>query len=404
MSVYWERLSGRTDRFAVKLSLAIDPHGGAAADSASAASWGAFEIWIDGQNICAHFDQGELLSSVHWYLLPLLEWLVGSWDPLLHEERLPVRNAGDDAASASTRNRFAPILVDDDEALLWEQESYAWWTRHAIRAARDGGLFPNLFMRRFRDSIELSWDDRPTAGEGQDFKFLASRGLVRLSPSDVAAPLWEVAVAAATELSAKYPDEGRLVGLLDGLRSLTLPNRFDPRISWLAGLGAYEPTVPSSESTGRNGFGTVMEQADPLSVRLRAWTDAVKWMSDSGDRAASTGHSGVAVTRRFTLAHELCHLLHDRNVGARLAVASGPWAPRGVERRANAFAAMFLMPPDLVTRTLAADPEPVYSPGGVRFFADALQVSLRAAVNHLHNLGLLDEPERDRLLVEAPGP
>lgn len=55
--------------------------------------------------------------------------------------------------------------------------------------------------------------------------------------------------------------------------------------------------------------------------------------------------------RRFTLAHEFCHLLFDRDVGAHLAIASGPWAPHDVERRANAFAAMFLMPNGLVWRT-----------------------------------------------------
>jgi Zn-dependent peptidase ImmA (M78 family) len=35
----------------------------------------------------------------------------------------------------------------------------------------------------------------------------------------------------------------------------------------------------------------------------------------------------------------------------KLAMATGPWAPRDLEKRANAFAAMFIMPTDLV-RTL----------------------------------------------------
>ena len=54
--------------------------------------------------------------------------------------------------------------------------------------------------------------------------------------------------------------------------------------------------------------------------------------------------------RRFTLAHELCHLLFDRTDGQRLAVASGPWAPPSLEQRANAFAAMLLMPTEQYAR------------------------------------------------------
>ena len=51
---------------------------------------------------------------------------------------------------------------------------------------------------------------------------------------------------------------------------------------------------------------------------------------------------------RFTLAHELRHLLFDRERGQTLAVASGPWAPLVIEQRTNAFAAMSLMPTPLV--------------------------------------------------------
>ncbi len=48
--------------------------------------------------------------------------------------------------------------------------------------------------------------------------------------------------------------------------------------------------------------------------------------------------------RRMVLAHELCHLLFDRQHAVPLAVISGPWAPAPIERRANAFAAEFLLP------------------------------------------------------------
>jgi Zn-dependent peptidase ImmA (M78 family) len=64
---------------------------------------------------------------------------------------------------------------------------------------------------------------------------------------------------------------------------------------------------------------------------------------------------------RFTLAHELCHLIVDRHVGRKLAVASGPWAPLEIEQRANAFAAYFLMPPDQVQAVVANLDQPLAS-------------------------------------------
>ncbi|MBY8851600.1 hypothetical protein K7G98_26080, partial [Saccharothrix sp. MB29] len=108
MTVRWERFAGNTDEFALRLNFMSDPDEGAAADPAEAASWGSFQIWVDGQNLCAHVDQGEVLQSAHWYLLPLLEWIAQSWNPLLHEEVLPNRNMADTAAASLCETRNAP--------------------------------------------------------------------------------------------------------------------------------------------------------------------------------------------------------------------------------------------------------------------------------------------------------
>ena len=58
---------------------------------------GRFEVWANGHNICRHVEQGQSIGAVHWYLLPILQWLASNWDFLLHEERLPMRNAVRDA-------------------------------------------------------------------------------------------------------------------------------------------------------------------------------------------------------------------------------------------------------------------------------------------------------------------
>ncbi|WP_428265766.1 ImmA/IrrE family metallo-endopeptidase [Haliangium sp.] len=56
--------------------------------------------------------------------------------------------------------------------------------------------------------------------------------------------------------------------------------------------------------------------------------------------------------RRFSLAHELCHLLIDWNGRESLASISGYFNERGLdrERRANAFAVRFLCPPSVLQR------------------------------------------------------
>ena len=47
-----------------------------------------------------------------------------------------------------------------------------WWQRHCLRAAADGGLFPNLYIRRRRSNVEVSWDSRVTEYAPEGFEFL----------------------------------------------------------------------------------------------------------------------------------------------------------------------------------------------------------------------------------------
>lgn len=111
--------------------------------------------------------------------------------------------------------------------------------------------------------------------------------------------------------------------------------------------------------------------------------------------------NGYPSGRRFTLAHELCHLLFDREVGRRLAMASGPWAPRDIERRANAFAAMLLMPRALVAKVTKELTVKLETKEGVARVAKHLGASFDATLWHLTNLGFLDDFVRQRISSEA---
>lgn len=504
MSLKWERFAGDTSDFAVKLSLHDDPHPLRGADADTSASWGAIQIWVDGVNICAHTDQGETLTAAHWYLLPLLEWIVRSWDPMLHEERLPLGRYTTGAEFSSSPN------VDFDAPGYWdrEQKRYDWDQRHSLRTAADGGLLPDLRIRRLRDQVEFSWGRTPIAG-AVDIEWQAPTGQYYGEPSTTAGVLYEVVSEAALRLTELRPDSARIQALSTAAAALQTEGRTEVRTAWLAGMGtsletaverwryvisrvsanvspdavratfqsrthdnlvlsgschaallfgSSSPTLTDQDvfSLAQRLLGAYAPQAssplddlvldEPIDSSVHPWAhgyqlaedlledvpdllsggaidlegflrthnvsiaeveledDSVRAVSFAGAHHKATmlintrwdGNQRDGV-RRFTMAHELCHLLHDRTYGAQLAVASGPWAPLALEQRANAFAAMLLMPPALLRKVDAALPLQETSREELFPVAHRLGVPLSALVEHLHNTGFIDEIQRDRL-------
>ncbi len=101
--------------------------------------------------------------------------------------------------------------------------------------------------------------------------------------------------------------------------------------------------------------------------------------------------------RRFSLAHELAHLIIDHDRGSRVAVASGPWAPLAIEQRANAFAAGLLMPQQSIRASLPSKIQPNKAWDIVENLAKKFRVGRIAVINHIYNLGYLERGERDTL-------
>ena len=521
MTTQWERLAGDTSVFALKLAFTSDPDEGRGIDPETGASWGSFQIWVRGRNLCAHREAGERIDSVHWYLLALLEWFALNWDPLLHEERLPAKNAGDTAWESLWATRFPPPAVEGDahKASAWESAWQAWWSRHALLAAREGGLFPDVVFRRLRDRVEVSWGSTRSAGMPDHYQFTESeRGCALLLPSAVAEPLHDVLSEAGKYLSSSLPDSKRIGALNRKLRSLNAAGKAgnearERRLAWLAGLGTtgrgvqagwrratgslsnlpgltakprralleaeqtplvvtgscqaafmfgslapdvkardvrelaratidlYAPegetgrigelgrAAPVAESASRpweqgyelaeevhehfdgdfekGGFVDVERLIEALGVRVGTLDLSdrnVRGVSIAGPQHRSAilvnkryGANAGDAGRRFTLAHELCHLLFDRERGRPLAVASGPWAPRAIEQRANAFAAMLLMPTSLLKRTLAGLAAAVATREAVDEVAERLRAGRLAVLNHLTSLGFVDDMDRQRL-------
>ncbi|MBB4097444.1 ImmA/IrrE family metallo-endopeptidase [Sphingomonas kyeonggiensis] len=459
-------------------------------------SLGSLRLVVRGFPITAHTFGDEQHEAVRWYLLPVAQWIAENWAHLFHEEDFlwPERTF---AAAATACNVALERWLPEDNsnrAAVYDQVR-RWWERHALRAGAAGGLFPDLFLRRLGDGVELSWSSREADFAPEGFSFALAAGAAVLRVQDVAEPLWDalqwiaanavapddaaaVEIAALKErvalVQASTDSEIRRIYLGDPLaqkveavfedlgRPELLVSKFDiaapvadllaapvamfggvdPRLTLkdvrtLSGilvnqLRTYDTSALDAFVDRTVGFplspahdeGYDLAEAllDDLEIDTSSWVDiesivkrfGIKLISRQLDtrniRGVALAGSGIVPTviinknspfsqneagRRFTMAHELCHILYDQSRARRVAQVSGPWAPGGVEKRANAFAAMLLMPRALIERYRRRSQG--WSGPHLAEIAEEMHVSVSALIEHLYNLGYIDEAQREAL-------
>ena len=496
MTSDWIRF-GRPEAFEVAVRWADDTEPPERRPAGHGWSMGRIELVVAGENLTASVLRGERQPYVGWYLSPLLDWLATHWVALLHEERFAWRERSRSPAVLACRRALDNRIAACDPVGL---ETYglaqAWYHRHGLRSAALGGIFPDLFIRRLGDDIELSWtaDSPPFAPEGLTFESRA--GHVRLGAQEVAQPLWQFlrwAIAQPPEMPDAYRDsysdlcrKVRNIGDLDIIqferayvpeRVLDIARAAFKRIGRLdlfedgksagnlyieefspavAMFGGVSPKLgPTDVETLRDALAGVcrghdgaelsalvesrrgealgvpyldgdryaaelLEDLDEpgddsfvdvraICTRLDVAIEEVAFETDSirGVALAGEGFSPKIVInlthvyntnedgRRFTIGHELCHVLFDRTRAQRIAHVSGSWAAPGIEQRANAFAAYLLMPRELIIRSFRVGDRTDNET--IRWLAGILHVNESPLVEHLYNIDLIDETQRDWL-------
>ena len=469
-------------------------------------SMGQLTIRVAGMNVTATTLGGEQQTYVGWYLAPFLEWLATNWVPLLHEERLPWPNPGGGPAATACNHALEEwMTADDPHGRQHYANAQGWYSRHGIRSAAAGGIFPDMFIRRMADDIELSWSGRPMAFTQDGLAFESGAGHARLPVAKVAdvilrtldwvvnqppkssAPYQEDIAALRTKVAALHSVEyAELVracvpqavlakaeeafaaidktGLLEGggaAGDVPCIVELPPAVAMFGGvspdLGArdienlrdhivaaqgghdserlaelvadrYGNALDVPHRDAHRFADELLEDVAPLDddldfVDVRAIckhlrveihedkleTDSIRGVAIAGDGFAprivvnqthyfNRNESG----KRFTVAHELCHVLFDRTRARRLAhVSSGPWAAQGIEQRANAFAAYLLMPRALLLKHLP-DANRI-DPKDVQRLEHGLSVNRSALLPHLKNLDLIDAARREQLRDELDG-
>ena len=246
-----DNLYGHKEKFAIGLQFHRDPDTEYPVEPFLGNTWGSLQIWVDGINLCSHIDDGKIFESVDWYFLNLLEWFIENWNPLFHEQRLPNKNVGSNAWLSLHLTEIPPPALESNEEELdkWESWWQDWWFRHSIMSARDGGLFPDILIRRCMDMVEISWGRSNLPGAPEHFCFINDEPNFKLlRPQSVAEPIYQLLTDAAHHLSEKLPCEDRVRAFSENVKKLQACGSDGcdlrkQRIAWLAGLGRTSAEV-----------------------------------------------------------------------------------------------------------------------------------------------------------------
>jgi Zn-dependent peptidase ImmA (M78 family) len=458
-------------------------------------SMGDIEITVGHQVLTARQFGASERSFISWYLHPVLDWFIQHWTWLLHEEVYSwVEKSGAPAAMASIAALGRTIGSSDEDEKKEYRTIHSWWTRHALRAADNSALYPDVCFRRIGDEIEISWTGRQPAYAPEELSLVLSPGYATLPVSAVAQPLWDFlqwaletapVVAPADEqviselkkrfqrlkqtplkeLESKYLHE-RLQALLStSLKAVEWENsstliRDIPAVASLDAavlmFGGLSPSIGKNDAIQllrflkryqsqeeskvllqmvddrslnaalapyQDGYELaeyaredldISENHFPINVQrvlldlgvsveeVALETNSVRGVAVAGDNFSAAILVNTASPfnqtrdgRRFTMAHELCHILFDRTRAKRLSHVSGAWTSARVEKRANAFAAMFLASRLAVRRTFTGK-----SVEAISTQAHTLEIGYSALIEHLCNLDLIDEADRERLRNE----
>ena len=236
MGRYFTHLFGRTSCFGVDVDL-YTPES-QKEDEFDFPHWGKLKIWVTGKNLTASSGpQGEFSDSVDWEMAPLLEWLTNNWSPIFHEEKLPLPSGGTDGANALTTFWRSLDFGFDGMDIILEKRTriHDWWSRHSIRAASEGGLFPEIIIRRLSDDIEISWDSHDPI-PGNDRTYVDNAGSAILPIEEVRDVLLTFLDNTLHALLEQNPSDKHLQDISSMIPALSDQSHRDENFLWLSGL------------------------------------------------------------------------------------------------------------------------------------------------------------------------
>lgn len=197
------------------ISYRLEPFARTATDvSPYLASDGWLRIAVSGKELCQ--TTGGL--SVRDNLFPYAAWFADSLPALLGDDPFPLGVAARSGADFERLGAASLKRLRSLERLESASERFGdWVSRHALRAASDGGEPPNVFFRRSGDRIEVSWDNARLSGAAG---FLRRSGAARIGLRSFADAVDGFVRSLLSDLRQRHPalrEDPEILGVLSRL-------------------------------------------------------------------------------------------------------------------------------------------------------------------------------------------
>lgn len=127
-------------------------------------------LYIDGNDIL-QFKLNGAIYSYRWNnFSDIKEWFQENLKYILQDDKFPMEVSGSSAAELCERSY--KMNFDDIEQYEKLQD---WMFRHSWFSARSGSFLADVYFRKVRDKIEVSWDNRDTFKE-EGVVYIFSKG------------------------------------------------------------------------------------------------------------------------------------------------------------------------------------------------------------------------------------
>lgn len=180
-------------------------------------SWGQFELIINSAELCNYRKDSKVILY-EFNLIYLVQWLCQNFRYIIHDDPFPLPVTGRNAIELYDKS--FELEIDDEEQMdKWFEERQDWYSRHNWFWNRGGSFLPEVYFRKVKESIEITWDNENTYIE-EGVKFNYSKGLSYIPISDFITTMKTFIEDFISKLESVVPNNEELFDMKEMIKSI----------------------------------------------------------------------------------------------------------------------------------------------------------------------------------------